>query len=135
MANTALETRYRRYIDCLNERRLDEAGSFYADRLLYNGKVVSRDEWRRTAIEDSFDAMPDLQWHVEHLVIDGRHISARLRDTGTLRKAWQGLEPSGVPASFGEHVFYRFDDGGQIDEAWSIFDVLALGFGRSDARG
>lgn len=126
MTRDELEAHYRRYIACLNERRIDEAAAFYADRLLYNGKHISRDEWRRTAIEDSFDALPDLQWHIEHLVIEGDYVAARLRDTGTLRKPWQGLTPTQSPASFGENVFYRFRDDGRTDEVWSIVDVLAL---------
>lgn len=127
MTRNELDAHYRRYIACLNERRLDDAEAFYADELLYNGERISRSAWRRTAIEDSFAAMPDLQWHVEHLVIENYMIAARLRDTGTLRQPFQGTAPTGRPASFGEHAFYRFREDGRTDEVWSIFDVIALG--------
>lgn len=126
MTRDELDAHYRRYIAALNERRLDDAESFYADELLYNGERISRAEWRRTAIEDSFDAMPDLRWHIESLVIEGGTVAARLRDTGTLRQPFRGIEPTGRPASFGEHVFYRFRDDGRTDEVWSIVDALAL---------
>lgn len=126
MTRDELEAHYRRYVACLNARRLDEAEAFYADDLLYNGRWISRAEWRRTAIEDSFDAMPDLQWHIEHLVIERGHVAARLRDTGTLRKPWQGLQPTGRSAAFGENVFYRFRENGRTDEVWSVVDAFAL---------
>ena len=125
MNRAELEAHYRRYIDCLNERRLDEADTFYCDELLYNGERISRAQWRRAAIEDSLKAMPDLQWHIRHLVIEGEHVAARLADTGTLRAEWRGVRPSSKPARFGENVFYRFRDG-RTDEVWSIVDVLAL---------
>ena len=126
MTRDELESHYRQYIACLNARNLDAAERFYADDMLYNGARVSRAEWRRTAIEDSFRAMPDLRWSIEHLVIEGFNVAARLRDTGTLERAWRGLEPTGSPASFGENVFYRFRADGCTDEVWSIVDAFAM---------
>ncbi|MFJ5487058.1 ester cyclase [Hansschlegelia beijingensis] len=125
MTRDELEALYRRYIASLNERRLDEAESFYWDELLYNGERMSRAEWRARAIEDSFAAMPDFQWSIEKLVIEKDFVAARLRDTATLTREWQGLRPTGRRATFGENVFYRFREG-RIDEVWSIADVVAL---------
>lgn len=132
MTRDELEAHYRRYIACLNERRLDDAEAFYADELLYNGKRISRAEWRRTAIEDSFEAMPDLRWHIEHLVIEAGHVAARLRDTGTLKKPFQGVEPSGRRTAFAENVFYRFREDGRTDEVWSVVDLAAMSKSGSD---
>ncbi len=125
MMREQLDAYYRRYIACLNERRLDEAALFYAEELNYNGEMMSRDRWRRTAIEESLAAIPDFKWQVEHLVIDGDFLAARLRDSGTLRLRWRGLVPTGKFAVFGENVFYRFQ-GERINEVWSIVDALAL---------
>lgn len=121
-----LEVNYRRYIACLNERHLDLAEAFYADELLYNGRRITRAAWRRTAIEDTLAAMPDLQWHVEQLVIEGRDVFARLRDTGTLRTPFEGVPPTGTPTSFGEHVLYRFRADYRTDEVWSVIDLAAM---------
>lgn len=126
MIRDELEAHYRRYIEALNQRRLDEAESFYVDELLYNGKRTSRAEWRRTAIEDSFSAMPDLQWRIEKLVIEDDHVAARLLDTGTLATEWQGIRPTGRSARFTENVFYRFRADGRTDEVWSVFDLIGL---------
>lgn len=125
MTRDELDVHYRAYIASLNERRIDDAAEFYCDELLYNGKPMSRAEWRQTAIEDSLTAMPDLRWHIEHLVIEDAYLAARLRDTGTLIGTWHGIPPSGTPVSFAEHVFYRFR-GGRADEVWSVVDVLAM---------
>src|SRR3954471_19890100 len=105
MTRGELEAHYRDYISCLNERRLDRMDEFYADELLYNGRRLTRTQWRaqalhptldpltRTqwraqAIDATFDAMPDFQWHIERLVVDESHVAARLLDTGTPRNAW-----------------------------------------------
>ena len=58
MTRDELETRYRRYIDCLNERRHDDAEAFYCEELLYNEKHISSAEWRKKAIEDSLPPCP-----------------------------------------------------------------------------
>jgi predicted ester cyclase len=127
MTSDELDTHYRDYISCLNDRRLDRMREFYADELLYNGQRLTRSAWLAQAIEASFEAMPDLQWRIQHLVVDGSHVAARLLDTGTPQNAWSGLPPNprGRTASFGEHVFYRFREG-LAEEVWSIADIEAI---------
>ena len=122
-----LEAHYRDYISCLNERRLDRMNEFYADELLYNGRRLTRAQWLAQAIDATFDAMPDFQWHIEHLVVDESHVAARLLDTGTPQNAWSDLPPNPRKrtARFGEHVFYSFRDG-LADEVWSIADIEAI---------
>ena len=124
MTRDDLDAHYRCYIDCLNGRQLDRMNRFYADELLYNGRRMSRSEWLEVAIKASFDAIPDLQWNIQHLVIEHETVAARLVDTGTLVKPWSGLQPSHQKLRFGEHVFYRFRDfDGLADEVWSIVDI------------
>lgn len=125
MTREQTEAQYRRYIDCLNERRLAEAGAFYADRLLYNGRWLTRTEWREEAIEGSFVAMPDLHWRIERLVVEGDVLAAQLIDTGTLVEPWQGVAATGRACEFGENVFYRYEDG-LIVEVRSIIDIMAM---------
>ena len=42
MTNADLETRYRAYLDALNERRLDDLVDFVQDELSYNGETMAR---------------------------------------------------------------------------------------------
>ena len=125
MTRDGFEAHYRGYIACLNERRIDEAAAYYLDDIWYNGERMTREQWRKRAIEDSFRAIPDLLWQIEQVVIEGDTIAVRLVDTGILKQDWQGLKATGRSASFGENVFYRFRDK-SICEVWSIVDLTAL---------
>jgi predicted ester cyclase len=125
MTEAELEAHYRRYIQCLNERRLDEMHLFYHDELLYNGARMTRAQWRAQAIEATFAAMPDFQWNIQQIVIQGEWIAVRLIDTGMLAREWLRLRPTGRSVRFGENVFYRFR-AGRTDEVWSVFDLLAI---------
>lgn len=125
MSPAELEAHYRRYIQCLNERRLDVMSEFYHDELLYNGEPMTRARWQAQAIEACFEAMPDLHWHIQQIVIQGEDIAVRLIDTATFAKPWQGVQPSNKSVRFGENVFYRFREG-RTYEVWSIADVSAI---------
>ena len=125
MHTNTLEAIYRDYIRCLNERRLDEMPTFYPDELTHNGERMTRARWRAEAIEATFEAMPDFQWNIQRLLIQGDELAARLVDTGTLAREWRGLHPTGASVHFAENVFYRFRDG-RIHEVWSVIDFEAI---------
>jgi hypothetical protein len=46
MANADLETRYRAYLDVLNERRLDDLVHYVHDELSYNGETMTRRQYQ-----------------------------------------------------------------------------------------
>lgn len=120
-----LADRYRRYIDCLNERRLDDVDEFVDDVLVHNGERMTRAAWKAGPIGENTAALPDLRWQIEQLVVGADRLAARLIDTGTPRQQWLGLHPTGASVQFSEHVFYTFR-GGRIATVWSVIDKVAV---------
>ena len=77
MTDTELETRYRQYIRCLNERRLDELDHYVHDELRYNGLPETRAAYRNWLVED-IAAIPDLFFEVELLVTHDHQVGCRI---------------------------------------------------------
>lgn len=119
-----LERHYWSYIAALNERRFDDLSAFVADELIYNDAPISAGQYREL-LEDDVRSIPDLFFDVQHLVVAGAHVACRLRFQCTPVRTFQGLEPTGSPVTFTEHVFYRFQDR-HIVQVWSLLDVAAL---------
>lgn len=115
-----LRSVYLGYLACLNERRWDELSDYVADRLVYNGKLFSCNDYRALLVADT-EATPDLLFVPELLVVDGPMVSCRLYFRCHPQSTFLGFEPTGGEIAFPEHVFYRFDDG-RIVEVWSVID-------------
>jgi predicted ester cyclase len=124
MTDAELETHYRQYIRCLNERRLDDLGHYVHDKLRYNGVPETRTAYRDRLMQD-FTAIPDLYFGVQVLVAHADQVACRIFFRCTPQHEWQGWQPSGQTISFAEHVFYRFLDG-KIEEVWSLLDRDAI---------
>jgi predicted ester cyclase len=116
---------YRRYLGCLNTRKIDQLDEFVHETLRYNGAPMTRDEWKAGPILATVDAMPDFRWTISEVLIEGDRIAARLTDTGTLTREWMGLLPTGRSVAFTEMVFYTFTDG-RMSEIWSVFDEAGM---------
>ncbi|MDF2979505.1 MAG: ester cyclase [Actinomycetospora sp.] len=119
-----LETRYRAYLDVLNERRLDDLGHFVHDRLTYNDEVLTGRDYRDLIAAD-IAAAPDLVFDPHIVVVSGDRVACRLVFRCTPRDAFLGFAPDGEQLHFAEHVFYRFDDGriaavSSLIDRWSI---------------
>jgi len=116
---------YRRYIDCLNQRQIDQLDGFVHETIRYNGAPMSRDDWKAGPILATIEVMPDFRWTISEIVVEGERIAARLTDTGTLAREWLGLSPTGRSVAFTEMVFYTFTDG-RMSEIWSLFDQAGM---------
>jgi predicted ester cyclase len=124
MTTAAFEAHYRRYISCLNDRRLDDLDEFVHEELTYNGEPETRADYRARLAGD-IAAIPDLYFDVQLIVAGGDQIACRLFYTCTPRSEWLGLQPNGTSISFAEHVFYKFRDG-KIYEVSSLLDVPSI---------
>jgi predicted ester cyclase len=120
----SLERHYLRYIDALNERRFADLPTFVADHLVYNETSISGGQYREM-LEDDVRRIPDLFFDVRHLVVSGGLVACRLRFECTPVEVFQGLQPTGRPVVFAEHVFYQFEDD-RIVQVWSLLDLAAL---------
>jgi predicted ester cyclase len=77
MTNADLETRYRAYLEALNERRLDDLVHFVQDELSYNGKTMTRRQYQDLIAAD-ITAIPDLFFDAQIIVASGDQVACRL---------------------------------------------------------
>jgi predicted ester cyclase len=124
MSVPSTATFYRRYISCLNDRRIHELVEFVNEELSYNGKSMRRVEYENLLAGD-FAAIPDLYFDIHLLVVDEDQIACRLNFVCAPQSTFLGLLPNGKTISFSEHVFYRLSNG-RISEVWSLIDQSAV---------
>lgn len=124
MTRDALEAHYRRYIACLNARDFDALGDFVAKTLTYNGRPMTRRDYR-DLIAGDVAAIPDLVFDIRWLMVDGDRVGCRLWFDCTPQRPFLGLVPDGRRVSFAENVFYRFQDR-LIVEVWSLIDQPSI---------
>ena len=124
MSPADTEALYRRYIDCLNERRLDDLPRFVHDRLTYNGEAMTLADYREL-IETGLAAIPDLRFEIELLLTTGDEIACRLTFDCLPEGTFLGLAPTGRRVRFAEHVFYRLRQG-RIEAVSALIDKAAI---------
>jgi len=124
MKNADLESRYRAYLDALNERRLDDLVHFVQDELSYNGKTMTRRQYQDLIAAD-ITAIPDLFFDAQIIVASGDRVACRLVFDCTPQHEFLGFSPNGERLRFAEHVFYHFRDG-RIAAVWSLIDRPAI---------
>ncbi|MFE7171292.1 ester cyclase [Streptomyces sp. NPDC057616] len=121
---TDLESRYRAYLDALNERRLDDMVHYVQDDLKYNGQAMTRLEYQEMIAAD-IAATPDLFFDARNIVTNQNWVASRIVFDCTPIKEFLGFQPNGRQISFAEHVFYRFSEG-RIAEVLSVIDRAAV---------
>lgn len=124
MSTQTLAGVYRRYLECLNERRWDALREFVSDDVVHNGRPLGLRGYREM-LEADIAAVPDLEYITELVVVQDDLVASRLMFRCTPQRSFLGFEPTGTPISFAEHVFYRFR-GTKIAEVWSLIDTEAI---------
>jgi predicted ester cyclase len=103
MTNADLETRYRTYLDVLNERRLDDLVHYVQDELS-NGETMTRRRYQDLIAAD-ITAIPDLIYDAQIIVASGDQVACRLVFDCTPKHEFLGFSPNGERLFFAEHVF------------------------------
>lgn len=116
-----LESIYRDYVRCLNERTTEsKLDKFFHPELIHNGasKTV---ETLGNGLRYIADAFPDLVIGITAMVIDekAQRVAVRLEFLGTPTKSIMGIEAANSKRRFSEHATYQFRDG-KIALAWAI---------------
>jgi predicted ester cyclase len=124
MTNVDLETRYRAYLDVLNERRLDDLVHYVQDEVSYNGETMTRRQYQDLIAAD-IAAIPDLIFDAHIIVASDDQLACRLVFDCTPQHEFLGFSPNGERLCFAEHVFYHFRDG-RIAAVWSLIDRPAI---------
>lgn len=121
---TPIADTYRRYLECLNERRWDDLGQFVCTDAIHNGKSLGLSGYREM-LEGDVAAIPDLRFDADLVVVQDDVLASRLVFQCTPQRPFLGFEPPGTQVSFTEHVFYRFRDA-KIAEVWSAIDTRGV---------
>ena len=74
---------------------------------------------------EALSAMPDLRHEVQEVLVDGDVEMARVVVTGSLGKAFGGIEATGRSFRIDQAVIVHLRDG-KVAEAWEIADVGAI---------
>ena len=115
---------YRKYIDCLNSGSFDKLSAYVHERLVYNSKEITLEEYRAMLLKSSM-AIPDLFYKIDLLVTDEDTVACRINFDCTPVSEFMGIVPNGNRIIFSEHVFYRITKG-KISEVWSLIDKDAV---------
>jgi predicted ester cyclase len=125
MTDNGLAAFYRRYNACCNEHRFEDLPQFVARDVVINGTDRGVDAYA-DGLRAVVRAFPDYHWELRHLLVDAPWIAAHLADTGTHRRPFLGVPPTGRSVSTQEFAFYRID-ADQITEVWgTAFGVHLL---------
>lgn len=115
---------YHGYIDCLNAQAWGDLDRFVADRVDYNGAEIGLAGYR-AMLEGDFRAIPDLAFRVETFACDPPMLAVALAFDCHPVGSLFGLAVNGRRVTFGENVFYRFEEG-RIACVRSIIDKQAV---------
>ena len=94
---------YRRYLPLCNERRFEELRDLVSDEVSGSGSVDGASAYI-DRVRDVFTAFPDYGWELQHLVVEGETVAARLIGQGTHTGSFGDIDTQ-------ELVMYRFADG------------------------
>ena len=124
-AKTKLREFYHSYIAAANSRDFDAIANVVAEDVMLNGKMVKRADII-AQFKILIKAIPDFKWNLQQLVVEGEHIAARLRDSGTPEaNTFFGENPIGHIVEFTEFGSYKVRNGLFV-EMWFLIDVTAI---------
>jgi predicted ester cyclase len=124
MSTEELRDFYLRYVELANKREFDRMADFAHEEVIMNGTPVKMADMVAEFYRH-VEAVPDLHWEIQELVVEGDHLAARLIDTGTPVQEWNGLAPTGATVTFAETAFYQVQDG-KFKVMWYLMDTDAV---------
>lgn len=124
MPNPDLRQFYERYLAALNAHEFDRMDEFIADEVTLNGNPGNRADVEAVLTGDA-EAVPNLRWRLDSLMVDGDRIGARLTNFGTPVKPWLGAAPSGKSFEVTENAVYTVQ-GGRFIHMAAIHDAESL---------
>ncbi|MDX3076652.1 ester cyclase [Streptomyces sp. NPDC088354] len=110
MAEHNLRDWYMRYADALNAHEFDRMDEFIDDEVMLGGRPGTRDDVV-TVLKGIADAVPDIRWEIDELLLDRDGIAVRAINTGTPVKEWLGVPASGASFKIVEYAIYKVRDG------------------------
>ena len=116
---------YNSYVKAANQRNFKEIENMIGEEVLINGiksnknDVIAGFKW-------VLNNMPDHQWQIVDLFVDGERIAARLRNSGTpIKESFYGRNDKGQSVEFTEFASYKTRNGKFI-EMWYLVDAKSV---------
>ncbi|GGJ61196.1 ester cyclase [Streptomyces brasiliensis] len=116
---------YGRYVEMANTRDFDGIREILHDEVLLGGTTPVPRDAIIAELRKHTEAVPDLHWEIQELLVEGSHIAARALDTGTPVAEWNGVAHTGASISVAETAFYEVVDG-RFKTMTYLMDVDAL---------
>ncbi len=120
MTDFDIRSFYRSYIDALNARAFDQMHLFVHDQIAFGTQIYRREDVAGS-LAAIIDAVPDFHWEVLEIVVDGDRLGARLLNSGTPIKDWNGIPSTGASFRVAEHAIYRVTEG-RFAEMMNVHD-------------
>jgi predicted ester cyclase len=124
MNDTDLRAWYQGYADALNRHELGGMDQFINDEVLLDGVPGKRDDVV-AVLEGIVDAVPDIHWDFQEILVDRDRIAVRAINTGTPVKEWLGVPPSGRSFEIVEYAIYTVA-GGRFAKMTNLHDSSQL---------
>lgn len=124
MSNSEMRAFYQRYVAAANTRDFQFIASIFAEDVSVNGVQVKRADVI-AGLTWLVDAVPDLVWHLDDLVVEDDRLAAKLRDKGTPTKEFLGFAPNGAQIEFAEYTHYKVK-AGLFVEMWYMLDTAEI---------
>lgn len=105
---------YLRYLERCNQHRFDELGEFVAANV--GGSTTGLPNYI-AGCSEVVVGFPDYLWTLQHAIVDGDWLAARLWGDGTHTGTFRNVAPTGRKIHTQELVMYRFANG-EIAECW-----------------
>ena len=116
---------YQNYVSAGNSRDFTAVAKAINGNVIINGVPMKRQDVL-ASLKGFVDAVPNLTWHIQDLVIEGDHIAVRFRVTGTPKKtSFLGPNPKGLLIAFTEFASYKVQDGRFLEMNYLI-DIPAI---------
>ncbi len=113
------------YEEIWNQGRLDVADEIFASDYVHPGQTLSGPAGVRRVVEKYRLALPDIEFHIGGLIMEGDRVVARLTFSGTHRGLLDDLAPTGRRFKADAIGIFQIRDG-QLTRHWGVFDYFGL---------
>lgn len=125
LTHSGLRDFYHNYVAAANSRDFEAITKMVNENVIINGNPQTRDGVI-AGFKALVEAVPDIRWDIQDLVVEADRIAARLRDTGIPgEKTFFGSNPKGIAVEFSEFSSYKVVDG-KFVEMWYLIDAAGI---------
>ena len=121
---TDLSSIFRAYANAANAHDFVKIRRYLAPTIRFNNAEISQDEYL-APLDGLISGFPDWRWDAQHILFDGELVAAYIKDSGTHKGIFAGIEPTGREVVAWEFAHYRITDG-QISEVWVAIDLAGI---------